>query len=101
MMPLSPYHLLHTQVGTRRQRYSTLSIEHTRIVQRLLVERAFRAVYSTTEAEWIVRLRPRRIDTKLFQSERDDWERWHAEQSEAEQSPSKGGVVDRRRQKDL
>jgi hypothetical protein len=83
-LPLSPHYLLHTMVGTRAQRYYRLSPEHTRIMQGLLVRRAFRFVYATARNELVSSLRPRRVDAGAYKAELAAWERWHSDQTDAE-----------------
>jgi hypothetical protein len=81
MMPLSPRHLLHTQVGKERHGVEVLSAEATARLQRVLAGRAFRAVFSTTPLGWIESAAPRVVDKGRFDAEHDAWERWHTEQT--------------------
>jgi hypothetical protein len=84
MMPLSPRHLLFVEVGRDSGRKVTLTAEATRLFQRLLVERAHRWVFATKPLEWVLRIRPRKVDADAFAAEKVVWERWHPEQSQAE-----------------
>lgn len=84
MMPLSPTHMLHVEVGKHRPGFHTLSAEHTRVCRSALVRRAFRSVYATRPQPWIARERPRRVDGMQVDYERAGWQRWHDEQTAAE-----------------
>ena len=89
MMPLSPYHLLHVQVGKASRGFHPLSEEQTTRMRSFLLKRADRLVFSTESKEWIPRERPRVVDRAQFESEREAWQRWHPEQSLVE---SESGV---------
>lgn len=84
MMPLSPRHLLYTHVGRNDGRRVQLSMELTKIVQRLLVERAHRWVFATKPFDWITALRPRKVDPNQFSAEAQAWQEWHPDQSRSE-----------------
>jgi hypothetical protein len=85
-MPLSPRHLLFAQVGKKHERYFTATLDHTIILQTLLVRRAHRYVFATAPSNWIEQLRPRTVDADLTRAEQEGWQRWHSEQIRAEAS---------------
>jgi hypothetical protein len=85
LMPLSPRHLLYTQVGVKQhQKMIALSAEKTLEMQKLMAEHAHRAIYARQPIRRVAWFRPRLVDAALFKAEEDAWNRWHAEQSEAE-----------------
>lgn len=84
MMPVSPKHLLYVQVGSKAPNRFTFSDEHTRLVQQLLVERAYRWVFGTRPLEWVATVRPRTVDPKKLEAEAAAWEGWHQDQSQSE-----------------
>lgn len=84
LMPLSPRHLLHSQVGKTVRGFRQLSEENTRMLRRILVNRAFRTVFSTRPVDWIPRERPRKVNRAQFNGEQEALARWHEEQSRAE-----------------
>jgi hypothetical protein len=84
MMPLSPYHLLHAEVGKTRRGVHQLTREQTIVCRSALLKRAHRVVFSTRPVAWIPREYPRIVDRKAFEWERAQWQHWHAEQSLAE-----------------
>lgn len=84
VMPLSPQHLLHTEVGKVKRGITQLSPELTSQMRSFLVRRAHRLVFATSPSPWVTRERVRVVDSVQFDRERDDWERWHAEQAAAE-----------------
>jgi len=83
LCPLSPTILLYTKVGETQQAPNP-DPSMARVLQRFIAEHAHRRILAARPHENIAALRPRRIDRRLYTVERDTWERWHAEQSEAE-----------------
>lgn len=86
MMPLSPFHLLHVEVGSKRPGIHRLSADETRAFRHALLMRAFRTVFATRPQSWITRTRPRTVSSQQFTYERTGWERWHRDQMQAEAS---------------
>lgn len=84
MMPISPRHLLYVKVGTKSESRFTFSQELTRLVQRLLAERAHRWIFARNPEPWIAEVRPRTVDQALFLAEQNAWSRWSGEQLQAE-----------------
>jgi hypothetical protein len=84
IMPISPRHLLYVKVGTKMQNRFTFSREHTRVVQRLIVERAHRWVFARRPVTWVAQAKPRVVDETAFLAEQDAWLRWSQEQLHAE-----------------
>ena len=84
IMPVAPRLALFTQVGKKHERDFEFSSDHTRIVQRLLVERAFRWVFARQPFDWVETIRPRRVDPQLFEEERRAKREWNAQQSASE-----------------
>ena len=71
MMPISPRHLLYVQVGKKVRNRFNFSLQETKLVQRLIVERAHRWVFARKPANWIAQVRPRVVDSALFLDEQD------------------------------
>ncbi|MCK9487339.1 MAG: DUF4238 domain-containing protein [Dehalococcoidia bacterium] len=84
-MPLSPRHLLFTEVGRDAGRRVVLSRSESSAFRSFLVERAHRWVFATEPMDWIATVRPRLVDAEAFRQESEQWQRWHAEQSRADQ----------------
>lgn len=84
MMPVSPRHLLYVQVGKKAPNRFAFSPEHTKLVQRLLVERAHRWVFATRPDEWVADVRPRTVDPKRLAAEAKAWDDWHQDQLQSE-----------------
>lgn len=84
IMPVSPRLAVYTQIGTRGSGPFAFSLEQTRMVQRLLVERAFRWVLAPRPLPWVAAVRPRIVDAEIFNTEQEAWKRWNPEQAEAE-----------------
>jgi hypothetical protein len=84
MMPISPRHLLYTQVGRPSPRRRIASPEHTGAVQMILAQRAYRWIFGTEPYDWVSRARPRVVDQAQYEAEREMWDRWHERQVQAE-----------------
>lgn len=83
-MPLSPRHLLFTQIGSDIPDRLTFSYEKTLEIQRFLAEKALRWIYAHEPLNIVAKLRPRHIDPVTFKAEQEQWKNWHNEQSKAE-----------------
>ena len=85
MLPLSPKHLLYTQVGKRPQpRGWTFPNEHTQILQKIMAEHAHRMIFSAKPSSGIPLLRPRVVDPEAVRRELELWKTWHQQQTTAE-----------------
>ncbi len=84
IMPLSPNHLLYTQIGSDAPDRFTFSIEKTYEIQKFLAERAFRWIYAHKQLPSVMKLRPRYVNLAEFKNEEEQWKRWHEEQSSVE-----------------
>ncbi len=83
-MPLSPKHLLFTQIGDEFPERMTFSVQKTQEIQRILSQRALQWIFARKQIENISEYRPRHIDPVAFQEEKEHWETWHRKQSSAE-----------------
>lgn len=84
LLPLSPTHVLHRCAGRRPlPRNSRLDSATSETIKRIIIEHADRYVFATDEFE-VHKIRVRRVDRTQYMRERDDWARWHAEQTAAE-----------------
>ena len=81
IMPLSPQHLLFTQIGKEAPDYFTFSVEKTYEIQRFLAERAFRNIFANKQTPGILRLRPRYVNMTEYKNEEQQLQKWHDEQS--------------------
>lgn len=83
-MPLSPRHMLFTEVGRDSGRRIALSASHTRELRRLLIERAHRWVFATEPSTSLHSQRGRVVDRVFFEAEEKMWAAWHEDQMRAE-----------------
>ncbi|WP_160105642.1 DUF4238 domain-containing protein [Pseudomonas izuensis] len=84
-MPLSPNHLMYTQVGFRPlDRDTVVSTEWAHSIRRLIIEHAHRYIFSIDQDPTIPSIRRRLVCPKRFEDERLMWKNWHVEQSQAE-----------------
>ena len=85
-MPLSPRHLLFTQIGYDLPDRLTLTSEQTNQFQRLIAEGAFRWLFAREPLSFIGKIRPRHVDPEAFKDEEEQWGNWHEIQKQAEKS---------------
>jgi hypothetical protein len=85
-MPLSPNHLLFTQIGAELRDQVTLSREETLRFQKFIAERAFRWVFAQKPITTVEKYRPREVDTEKYKDEETLLKTWHKEQSLAEKN---------------
>ncbi len=86
LMPISPRHLLFTQIGDDLPDRLTLTSEQTKKFQRLIAERAFRWLFAREPMSIISQMRPRHVDTEAFTNEEKQWRNWHKFQKQAEKT---------------
>lgn len=83
-MPISPRHLLFTQIGDDLPDRLTFSSDNTRQLQRFISERALRWIFAHKPMKFISKLRPRHVNPEVFKHEEDQWKSWHEHQTRAE-----------------
>ena len=88
-MPISPRHLLFTEIGRDIPNRLTFTTEQTRQFQSLIAERALRWIFAHAPMKIIPKLRPRHVDPEIFKREEEQWKNWHQRQTQAEQSDKK------------
>ena len=85
-LPLSPRHLLYTVVGAKVPlKYTEMNAESARVVQECTVRGAHRMVFATSQSEFVATVRPRRVDREAYDRDREEWQRWHEDQTRAEE----------------
>lgn len=77
MCPLTPRHLLYTQIGREAPDSFAFPAVQTNEIQRFLAERAHRWVFARNPTGAVGQFRPRRIDPATVGAERDAWDKWH------------------------
>jgi len=88
-MPLSPRHLLFTQVGRRPPpRGTQLSLDKAKMILRFLAQHAHRFIFAEAEDLNVPILRPRTVSADLLRDETLQWSKWHEEQTAAEMNLS-------------
>ncbi|NYF80124.1 DUF4238 domain-containing protein [Granulicella arctica] len=84
-LPLSPKHLLFTQVGEKTyQRGEVLPRHQAIMLRRMIAEHAHRYIFSPSKDSTIPHHRPRVVDAQAVRNESEQWQRWHEQQSVAE-----------------
>ena len=84
-MPLSPSHLLYTQVGVRPPlRGTQFSPEQAGIIRRCIAEHAHRVIFASEPDPNMASLKPRTVNPDLVKDEQAQWSKWHEQQTRAE-----------------
>lgn len=85
LLPISPSHLLYTKVGDRPPPRGTVVDDvRARFTRRFIAEHAHRMIFAPSPDPDIPSLRPRTVSAELCTQEREEWRKWHEEQSAAE-----------------
>jgi len=84
LFPLSPHHLLYTKIGYKKPENRNLNLEMSTKFQKLFIEHAYRWIFAENPIEEIEILRPRTVNKIKFDSEKNEWLRWHDMQSKEE-----------------
>jgi hypothetical protein len=91
LLPLSPTHMLYTQVGKRPpSRGWAFPERETMILRHIIAKHAHRMIIASAPAADIMESCARAVDSQAVRSEREQWERWHDEQTRAEQDLMSG-----------
>lgn len=91
LLPLSPRHLLYTQIGKRPPERGTLvSHSQAKMIRRFIAEHAYRMIFASHHDIEVPKLRPRTEDENLYRNEKEQWKKWHEEQVAAEQELNSG-----------
>lgn len=85
LFPLSPNHLMITEIGAGFYPRQTPSRYHARLFRKFIAEHAHRRIYSVNQDKKIPQLKPRIVDGRAFRNERALWRSWYEDQSRAEQ----------------
>jgi hypothetical protein len=85
LLPLSPRHLLYTQVGQKPpRRGSPLPRAKAELVRRFCAEHAHRMIFAESVDADVPKLRPRAVNADLLREESAQWRNWHKDQTTAE-----------------
>jgi hypothetical protein len=95
ILPLTPRHLLFTQIGRQNERRLRFSLSKTIEIQKLLCERAHREVYARRPVRRVEWFRPRTVDAAMVKAEEEEWAKWHPEQAAVEAEPRAPAAGDR------
>ncbi len=86
LLPLSPHHLLYTQIGQRPPRRGKIMARaHAEMIRRFIAEHAHRIIFAMSPDAEVEKVRPRTVNAALLREENEQWLRWHSDQTVAEQ----------------
>lgn len=84
LFPLSPRHLMYTRIGhPSAKRKERISEELAVLINRFIAEHAHRDIFAAVPCA-LEKIRPRHVSLEAFLHEKQAWETWHTEQSDAE-----------------
>jgi len=84
-LPISPQHLLYTQVGKRPPlRGTRISFNMAQMINRFIAEHAHRMIFAAEPDTNVEKYRSREVDSERFSDEESQWTKWHANQTNAE-----------------
>lgn len=84
-MPLSPDHILYTQIGSRPPKRGTkFSFEKAKLIRKFIAEHAHRFIFSKEPDNTVPSLKPRVADKNWFKDEENQWANWNKQQTDAE-----------------
>ncbi len=87
IIPLSPNIVLYTKIGDKPPlKYSSFNLKQSQLIQRIIIEHAHRTVFCNQKLSIVPQLRPRKVDVRIYNHERDLWLNWHNQNIEAEKS---------------
>ncbi len=86
LLPISPNHILYTQVGEKNSPCFKLSAEMSAELQQIIAAHSHRWIFSKEPIKSIESLRTRCIDPIAFSNEMEAWKKWNHEQSDAEKN---------------
>ena len=85
ILPLSPRHLLFTQIGKPVPRRGTRMVsEKASLLRRIIAEHAHRYIFASFADPFVEQVRPRVVNPDAIKEEALQWRHWHGEQVEAE-----------------
>ena len=85
LLPISPKHLLYTQVGFDQSTVDTKNNPTIcELIRKIIMEHAFLQIYSRERQKTMLRYRPRTVDQNEYNRINDQLINWHKNQSEGE-----------------
>jgi hypothetical protein len=85
LMPLSPKHLLFTEIGENMPGRFVLSDRQTSVIKEFIAKRAHRMIFAHKLMPEVKCFRPRLVNLQMYREEQEAWKNWHSDQSRAEQ----------------
>ena len=76
IFPISPMHLLYTQIGKRYESKWQADNRQTQLFNRLTIEHAFRRVYSSDTYKEKIKYRNRIVDVQQYKQEEEFFQNW-------------------------
>lgn len=90
LMPISPKHLLFTEIGKNLPNRFVFTDRLTYEIKRFIAERAYRSIFAHKRMPEVKQLRPRIINLQMYREEQEVWRNWHNDQCKIEQDFDEG-----------
>lgn len=84
IFPLSPNHLLFTQIGKKTKSRTEFDIDKSRIIQRVIAQHSYRYIYAHDRNNSVRDFCLRIVDAEQYIIEKEQWDHWHVNQIETE-----------------
>ena len=86
MLPLSPQHLLYTQIGSTHvpKEGTRFNRKWAEFIRRMIVEHSYLYVFADAHDQFLPFAKRRTVDAAAHKALHEGWKRWHAKQSEVE-----------------
>lgn len=88
-MPITPEHLLYTQIGRKNGSYINVSRKMALDIRRLLIENADEFLILTHDDSEILNIRKRIVDPQMYQISKELWQNWSETQKNIDNDYSK------------
>ncbi|MCP5242361.1 MAG: DUF4238 domain-containing protein [Burkholderiales bacterium] len=94
LFPLSPEHLLFTEMGTRPPiKGSCFDKDKTVFIRKIIAENAYRKIFTIEPEPEILKYSPRIINEKLCKAEKNMWDTWHTKNLSMEEKYSNATFI--------
>src|SRR5262249_23597845 len=85
LLPLDPEHMLYGRLERSLPiKYTEAAGPDTEFIQNCTIHHSHRMVFAAEKEAWVASVRPRNVDPLAYEHERDEWRKWHTNQTKAE-----------------
>lgn len=92
ILPLTPNHVLYTQIGCKKSIEFQKNPSFTFFVQKFILEHAYRSIFALKPFDSILSCRRRIVDKILYDNEMQAWTNWYKKQNKAEEKIRRNSI---------